>query len=371
MAMCSGCITGIRSDRDGRGTPVLGWYPSWGRYDEEYLPADVPFGKLDAMYYANLAPESDGRVAFTSENDEANLTEFRELKRAGEPAEDVDMGFAVGGWNSSEHFSDTASTEENRERFAASAIELMREYDFDGFEIDWEFPTGDGREGNVEREEDVENVVELVGACRERLDEAMDEDGREYALSYSGPSEPEHIEPLDVEALADLLDWVNVMAYDMSGPDSETTAHNAPVYGSPSADEAVSTWERAGMAPSQLMIGHAFYGRGFDGVGPGPDGGGLGQSFEEYEATLEYGEVEPRIDDPAWERYWDDEAGVPYLYNAEERNWVSAPDPEYVETKTTYALDRGCRGVFCWELAYDSDDALLDAMNGAVDDYDG
>ncbi len=360
----SGCLSGGRSNT----FPVLGWYPSWGRYDDEYLPEDVPFEKLDAMYYANLEPEPSGEVVFTSENDEPNLEEFRALKGTGEPAEHVDMGFAIGGWNSSEHFSDAAATRENRERFAASAIDVLRTYEFDGFEIDWEFPTGSGHEQNTEREEDVENVISLVEECRTQLDNAMEADDREYSLSYSAPAESSHIEPLDIETLSDALDWINVMASDLSGPGSETTAHNAPLYGSPSANEAVEAWEAGGMARSQMMIGHAFYGRGFAGVDPGPYNDGLDQPFEEYEATLDYEEVARRIDDSAWERHWDDRASAPYLYDEDERNWVSATDPEYVEAKTTYAREGGYRGVFCWELSFDSNEELLDTMNDAAED---
>lgn len=369
MVCAAGCLA--RPFAGGGEFPVLGWYPSWGRYNGEYLPEDVPFEKLDMMYFANVEPEPDGTVVFASDTDEPNLTEFRNLKQDGGPAEDVRMGFAIGGWNSSRNFSDATLTRENRERFAATAIEMMREYDFDGFEIDWEYPTGGGRSWNVERNEDVENVVKLVEECRRQLDEAMDEDGREYSLSYSAPAEPSHITPLDVETLADLLDWINVMSYDLVDESSATTGHNAPVYGSPSANEAVETWDAEGIARSKMMIGHPFYGRGFDGVAPGSDGDGLDQPFEKYEKTLDYGAIRDRIDDPGWDRNWDETARAPHLYNVDERNWVSATDPEYIKAMTSYALEEGCRGVFCWELSYDPSNELLDAMNGAIDGYGG
>lgn len=366
-ATIAGCSSFPESESESENGVVQGWYPGWER--AEYPPDAAPFSRLDELYYANLEPDPDGTVVFPSDDDEPNLADFRDLKREGEPAEDVRMGFAVGGWNSSQHFSDAARTQENRERFAETAIATMREYDFDGFEIDWEFPTGGGLEENVEREEDTENVIELVEECRTRLDDAMDEDDREYRLSYSAPAQPEHVTPLDVSALAELVDWINVMAYDMVDESSSETAHNAPLYGSPSTNEAVETWADEGMSRSDMMIGHAFYGRAFDGVDPGSDGDGLGQPFEEYEATLPYDEISARIDDPSWDRYWDEDAAAPYLYDPDDRNWVSATDPEYVETKTTYALDEGCRGVFCWELAYDANGELIDVMTETVDDY--
>ncbi|MFC4988817.1 glycoside hydrolase family 18 protein [Saliphagus infecundisoli] len=366
-AVLAGCLDRVGSTADsagGRDLPVLGWYPGWMR--EEYPPEDVAFDLLDLLYYANFEPAADGTIEFTDEHDEPNLADIRELTAPGGPGEDVRTGFAVGGWNSSTHYSDAASSPESRERLARNAISLMREYGFEGFEIDWEYPTGGGRAENARREDDVENALALVEECRRQLDEAGEADGREYVLSYSGPSDPNHVRPLDVEGLSEHLDWVNVMSYDMSGPSSPTTAHNAPVYGSPSAEEAVSTWATEGMDRSQLMVGHAFYGRAFDGVEPGPNDDGLGQDFESYEATIDGGECARRIADGAWSYHWDDHAEVPYLYAADERNWVSATDPDYVRAATGFARDADCRGVFCWELSYDYDDELLEAMADAA-----
>lgn len=366
-AMLAGCLDRVGSTADSAGSrelPVLGWYPGWMR--EEFPPEDVAFDLLDLLYYANFEPGADGTIRFTDDHDESNLEDIRELTGPGGPGEDVRTGFAVGGWNSSTHYSEAARSPESRERFARQTIRLVREYGFDGFEIDWEYPTGGGRSENARHEDDVGNALALVKECRRRLDEAGEADGREYVLSYSGPSDPSHIRPLDVEGLSEHLDWVNVMSYDMSGPSSSTTAHNAPVYGSPSAEEAVSTWASEGMDRSQLMVGHAFYGRAFDGVEPGPNDDGLDRPFDSYEATVDGGECARRIADDAWAYHWDDHAEVPYLYDTEARNWVSATDPDYVRAKTSFAREAGSRGVFCWELSYDDDDELLEAMADAA-----
>lgn len=61
---------------------------------------------------------------------------------------------SIGGWSSSDSFSDAALTRNRRQRFAHSAVEMMREYNFDGIDVDWEYPGGGGAAGNAVRDGD-------------------------------------------------------------------------------------------------------------------------------------------------------------------------------------------------------------------------
>ena len=52
---------------------------------------------------------------------------------------------AVGGWShGSLKFSWMVSSRENRTEFIASALDFLRRHDFDGLDIDWEYPAGRG-----------------------------------------------------------------------------------------------------------------------------------------------------------------------------------------------------------------------------------
>jgi GH18 family chitinase len=56
---------------------------------------------------------------------------------------------AIGGWNAgSKAFSEMVETPERRLKFTLSAMEFLRQYNFDGLDIDWEYPTL--RQGKME-----------------------------------------------------------------------------------------------------------------------------------------------------------------------------------------------------------------------------
>ncbi|HBS45502.1 MAG TPA: chitinase, partial [Paenibacillus sp.] len=46
---------------------------------------------------------------------------------------------SVGGWGNG-GFSEAASTEEGRLKFAASAVQVVTDFPFDGIDLDWEYP---------------------------------------------------------------------------------------------------------------------------------------------------------------------------------------------------------------------------------------
>ena len=66
--------------------------------------------------------------------------------------------FSVGGWNAGGLvFSDIARSPSNRQVFISNVVEFCRQHDFDGFDIDWEYPNGNGG-----RWEDKQNFPVLI-----------------------------------------------------------------------------------------------------------------------------------------------------------------------------------------------------------------
>lgn len=66
---------------------------------------------------------------------------------------------AIGGWNEgSKRFSKLVEDPARRRKFIKSAIRFLRQHNFDGLDLDWEYPTL--RDGG--RPQDKENYARLV-----------------------------------------------------------------------------------------------------------------------------------------------------------------------------------------------------------------
>lgn len=351
---------------------VVGYYGGWTRYDD-YLPSDVPLDSITHLNYAFLDVESDGTVTYADEaQDRRNLESFRDRKRE---HPETRMLLSIGGWTLSDSFSDAALTAERRERFARTAVEMMREYDFDGVDVDWEYPTGGGAAGNASRSGDPRRFTLLLRALRRELDRAGERDGAEYELSAAVSATPNKVDPLEVEKLARHLDYANVMTYDYAGTWRDLTAFNSPLHATSEAPDSTAAltvergmehWVEQGMAPDQLNLGLPFYGRSFAGVPNENDGLYRPMSGEARFGLQGYDYIRRNlVSDSSYRSHWQGEAKVPWLYSPDERVFVTYDDPRSIGAKATHAAESGYGGVMIWELSHDREERLLGAIHEA------
>ncbi|MFC4451290.1 glycoside hydrolase family 18 protein [Halorussus aquaticus] len=342
---------------------VVGYYPSWAG---DYSPRDVPYDKLTHLNYAFLEPKSDGEVKLAVNGDAAPelLDEFRAVTHE-QP--DTSFVFSIqAGWYSG-RFSDAALTAERRERFARTAIELVRQYNFDGIDIDWEYPDG------TIRESDPHNLTLLLREIRTQLDAAEQKDGQRYELSMAASANPSIIDTQEVGAFSDDVDYLNVMNYDFHGTWDDRTHFNAPLYPVPdapnakpafTADHAMRYWAGKPIAKRKLTFGLPFYGRTFESVqNEHADDHGLFQSFEGGSARS-FGDIAENLRHGTdYEYHWHPEARVPWLYSEADDVFVSYDDRHSVKEKTKYTVDNGFGGMMCWELSQDPDNVLLETID--------
>ncbi|MFC4405509.1 glycosyl hydrolase family 18 protein [Haloarchaeobius iranensis] len=371
------------------GTPtedrVVGYYMQWSQWDREYYPGDIPLDKVTHVNYAFLTVEQDGAVNYISENAAMRVLEpesWHDHTGFDEIVDDPDTQFlfSIGGWNDSKYFSNAAQTQESRERFANTAVEIMREHDFDGLDIDWEYPGGGGKSGNIVRDGDKQRYTELLQTVRQKLDEAEDEDGQEYLLTTALSADPNKNEGLDHAANAQALDFLNVMTYDYHGAFDDNTNHQAPLYykendPSPRADDfnidaSMSFWADTAFDNNQLSLGLPFYGRSFGNVASS-DNGGLYQSFEgspdgtwgQDNGIMEFWDIDQNLEPSGeYEYYWDDTAKVPWIYSESNDVLVSYDNPESVGIKTDYAVENDFGGMMFWTFSGDKNEVLLDTV---------
>ena len=124
---------------------------------------------------------------------------------------------SIGGWTWSTNFPAVTRSLPSRSRFAKSAVSLMKDWGFDGLDIDWEYPSNS---------EDADNMVLLLQEVRDELDAyaAVFAPGHHFQLSIAAPAGFEHYSKLRISRLAAIVDHLNLMAYDYV---STSTARSA------------------------------------------------------------------------------------------------------------------------------------------------
>lgn len=330
-------------------------------------PGEIAARKMTRINYA-FANVHDGGIAVASPMDAANLAALVALRKEN-PS--LQILISVGGWLGSGDFSDAALTPESRARLIDSAIAFVKEHDLDGLDIDWEYP-GQAGAGNRFRSEDGRDYSLLLSELRARFDREQRRLSRPLLLSIAAGASGDFLEHTDMRAVSHSVDTVNLMAYDYYEPGSEPiTGNHAPLYADPSdpnhvsADTSVRHFEAAGVPAHKIVLGVPFYGHIWGNVGP--TNHGLFQTGSPVPGAYPgYSDIENTLLREGFARYWDGPASVPYLYNAQRKQFVSYEDPQSLAVKCAYVRHMHLGGIMFWEYAADPSGALLDTIYRAL-----
>lgn len=231
---------------------------------------------------------------------------------------------SIGGWGSG-RFSEMAATAQNRKAFAADCKRIADEFDLDGIDIDWEYPTS--KAGGISASpEDTKNYTLLMQDIRKAI-------GKNKLLTLASVASGQYI---DFAAIEPYIDFVNIMTYDIANP----PYHHASLFRSDmtkgvSCEEAVNAHVKAGMPVHRLVLGIPFYGHGTGAM-----------QFCNYKDIVKQTE---------YTRKWDETAQVPYLADSSGKMVCTYEDAESIGYKCNYINSRGMLGAMYWD--YDGDDA--------------
>ncbi|MDM4768076.1 glycoside hydrolase family 18 protein [Pelomonas sp. SE-A7] len=372
------------------GSPVVGVYvPGWEGVEQ--LDKIKP-GSLSHILYAFLRICGPGQLEKDAKTcagrPEFSLTDT-ELERR------FDAGFvalkkrlpalqvvaSVGGWGGSDPFFHLANDAAKRQVFAKDVVRFLREHPgFDGIDIDWEHPGGNGSANGVAlgSPADGQGYADLMVDLRAAVDQLGRETGRRYLVTTAVNSSSTIVDRIKFRQAAPALDLVFMMTYDFFGPWTDTAGHHAALKSARKTDDSVersvANLVKAGVPRAKLVAGVAMYGRGFAGVtskqghgaaktGNYPDNGDGSTVYRELRAD--------RLDAQGrglngWVVQHDKQAAAFSLYQPEQKLWISYDDPRAVLEKGRYARRAGLAGVFAWELSQDHEGELLNAMNLGV-----
>ncbi len=346
---------------------VVGYYAAWAAYSG-FTPDKIDASKLTHINYAFASIGSDLKIALGYPDiDPGNISKLNALKQTSPNLKTI---IAVGGWSWSGRFSDAALTEESRTTFAASCVDFIVKYGFDGVDIDWEYPVSGGLSTNVKRPEDKQNFTLLLQKLREKLDARGVIDNKKYILSFAGASGTWYINNVELDKLQQHVDFANVMTYDIHGTWDKYTDFNAPLYNSKDAspqykwsvDSSINAWIKAGFTVDKLIMGVPFYGYRYDSVTNADNG--LYQTYTGG-ASLSYARIAANfLNAPGYTRHFHSESMVPWLFNGS--TFITYEDAESMELKAKYIKAKGLGGAMIWELSQDPNRILLDSLHNGL-----
>jgi len=347
---------------------IIGYYPSWKWKSRNNLmtPARIPYDKLTIINYAFFYPLPDGRVVGRDTvGDDIYLQGERDLTTGEHKPETSLMALAhrnkvkvvlsLGGWEDSDNFPVVAAGAASRAHLAHSCIERIREFGFDGIDVDWEFPGYAEHKGTPE---DKQNFTLLLHTLKDSLTALGVQSAKSYLLTAALPANPGETASMDIEKVAPILDQLNIMTYDFSGPWDPISNHNSPLY-APRPEDSTHNVDAAfkkyhtvyGIPSEKINLGVPFYAHTFSNCTElhAPHAGSDTVHFSKDGAF--YYDIVTIMD--KFTRRWDDRAKAPYLVSTNWNMLVSYDDEESIRCKAQYVVENNARGLIIWEITGD------------------
>ncbi len=346
---------------------VIGYFPEWGVYEAHnfFTPDKVDYSGLTHLNYG-FAVVKDGVVTMHDTDKAPSL--IKDLDKRTEAANVAHM-ISVGGWNNSQEgvFENATATDAGLEKLANSMVSYMAQWNFDGLDIDWEYP---------DTEAEKAQFTKLIQSLRSKLDAQGLKDDKYYQLSAAVTTNHNNIQYINPAVTAPLLDSVNVMAYDIHGAFDPLTGHNAPLYENSHDEDKdlnvadtmtayVETWQ---VPKAKLMMGIPYYGRGWGHVPgteliPGLPGmfntgaasvKGAWDDADQLTGTNPWYVLKQKLSTGEYTRYWDSESHVPYLYSKTKQEFLTYDDPQSIKEKVDYINAQGFGGAILWDISGDT-----------------
>ncbi|MDO6527846.1 glycosyl hydrolase family 18 protein [Motilimonas sp. 1_MG-2023] len=364
---------------------IIAYYKQWGIYSPNYHIKDVPVGQVTHLVYQSAKFDSEGTVEVGDEYADLNLQypdadesipfsgNFGQMVSLKKRHPHIKTIISIGGWGRSEHYSNIAADPELRHDFAKSATEFMKRYQFDGIEIDWNFPVKTQRAKQHGLAADKKNFTLLLEELDEQLYLEGQKDRRKYLLISTISAAIGYEQNWEVKEASRYLDLISLSTAYMHGywEEAKIANHITPLYLSESTQQRLTSLKteansvnlavrailNEGAPAEKVVVNIASFATAWDQV-PSDDKGlytHAGEiSWGSWDTTssgrtglYNRGHLIGFLDNPQYQKGWDNSAKSAWIYNPEKNggHFVSYESQDSLAEKVTYIEQLNLAGI--------------------------